>query len=141
MPESARDNFHRHWLWICPTIFAITDATLTLSGQTTRYWAGHFNEVRELNPIGRILLEFHPFAFAAGILAWIVLFSILILYFKRFIAKWITLSILIAHAFGAATWLYQVPNFGILVVIDVTAARLMAIPFLDNATAMESDPR
>jgi hypothetical protein len=95
----------RIWLCLTPLGFAVLDAGLTLAGQGGRYWSGAYLHANEGNSVYRWLLQQHPSAFAAGILAWLALFSLAILAVPRRLAIAIAVAIVLGHTWGLATGL------------------------------------
>jgi hypothetical protein len=85
-------------------LFCALDTMLTLVGQESAYWAGDLSAVNEMNPVGRVLLAWHPAAFVAGIIIWMAVFCAATLWLRQ---PWpvLVLVVAMAHAFGAATWL------------------------------------
>ncbi len=93
-------------LCIPPIVLCIVDQTITLFGQRSAYWGGHYEKALEGSPPFYWLLTHHPMAFEAGIAVWIVLFSAAILLSPRWLAMAISLAIVIGHTWGTTTWLY-----------------------------------
>lgn len=99
-------------LCLTPILFSILDATLTLTGQSAEYWAGHFSQVNEASPTFHQLLAIHPVAFAVGILAWIVIYSVLILLLPETLALIVSIAVTMGHTVGSATWIVYRFQFG-----------------------------
>jgi hypothetical protein len=81
------------------------DGTLTLVGQSAEYWAGHYAQVNEGSPTFNHLLQFHPAAFAAGLLGWAAIFVVVILLLPDAPALILSIAVTFGHTAGAATWL------------------------------------
>ncbi len=99
----------RAWLCIGPAVLCVIDMTITLACQPSRYWQEGYRFVHDANPLARWLLRTHPLAFVGGNLLWILAFSAAILRLRFTTARIVALAILLAHAFGASTWLIREP--------------------------------
>jgi hypothetical protein len=99
----------RQRLWLClpPVLCCCLDATLTLTGQPTAYWAGDFAAVREANPVCSVLLQLHPLAFGVGMLVWAAAFTLAVLRFPRGAAAVLACGLAFCHAFAASSWLVR----------------------------------
>ncbi len=104
----------RRLLGLClpPLIFCVLDAGLTLYGQSAEYWSGNYAAVNEGAPTFHDLLQIHPAAFAAGILAWIVVFAVVIVLLPAALALIVSIAVTFAHVAGAGTWIWHVFHFG-----------------------------
>src|SRR5262245_46888321 len=94
----------RLWLCLPAAGLCLLDGALTLAGQDAAYWAGTPGAANEANPVGYLLLEWHPLAFVAGVLAWAALFCGAALWLPRPLPALVVL-VALGHAVGAATWL------------------------------------
>ena len=92
-------------LCIPPLALCLLGQTITLIGQTPRYWSGQYADANEGNPLFNWLLQQHPLAFEAGIAAWIVVFCTLILVLPRLAAMVVSIAVVLGHTWGTATWL------------------------------------
>lgn len=95
MPHVQRRDRIR--LCIPPIVLCMVDQSLTLLGQSSQYWQGHYQAANETCPPYYWLLTQHPLAFEAGTALWIVLFSTAILFFPRWLALAISIAIVIGH--------------------------------------------
>jgi hypothetical protein len=107
-------QFCRRLFGLClsPAAAATLDAALTLRGQSAEYWAGNYAGVNELSPTFHHLLAYHPLAFVAGFLAWLLIFGTMILLLPRMLALAISLAVTIGHTWGATTWLLHRFHYG-----------------------------
>jgi hypothetical protein len=98
----------RRLLGLClpALVFCALDAGLTLFGQSAAYWAGEYRCVSEGSPIPNHFLQFHPIAFAIGILLWAMLFVIIILLMPDVLALIVSIVVTFGHVWGASTWLF-----------------------------------
>jgi hypothetical protein len=94
-------------LCVPPLVFCTFDAAITLFGQSATYWAGEYRYVCEGSPTPSHLLQFHPIAFATGILLWEILFVTIILLLPDVLALIVSIVVTFGHLWGAATWLYS----------------------------------
>ncbi len=100
-------RFQRRLLGLClpPVALAIVDGTLTLAGQSASYWAGNYGQVNEISPTFNHLLSYHPLAFAAGLLGWIVVLCGMILLMPQTLALTTSIAVTVGHTWGAMSWL------------------------------------
>ena len=104
----------RRLLGLClpPLVFCAFDAGITLYGQSAAYWEGFYSCVREGSPTPNHLLQIHPTAFVAGILAWMALFVIVILLLPDALALILSIAVTFGHTACAATWLWYLFPYG-----------------------------
>jgi hypothetical protein len=93
-------------------ILAILDGALTLTGQSADYWAGNYGNVNEMSPTFNHLLSYHPLAFAAGWLGWVVVFCGLILLLPQTLALTTSIAVTVGHVLGSMTWLLYHLHYG-----------------------------
>ena len=103
----------RRFVGLCtPFLFVMAaDGGLTLAGQSAEYWSGSYDRVREWSLTFNDLLRFHPAALVGGLLVEGALLSTLILLLPRLVAMFISLTLTLAHTWGAMTWLMNVFRF------------------------------
>lgn len=114
--------YQRLWLSLPPGLLCLADAALTLRGQPLSYWTGGFSDVLELNPLGYVLLVFHPLAFVAGVAVYM---AILLAAILRLPARWAVLLafvLSIGHLIGGAGWLAREGVVGCLLAIGLIVA-------------------
>lgn len=92
------------WLCVMPAGLFLFDATLTLIGQPSAYWAGHYALAHEASPPGRWLLAHHPAAFVGAAIVWTILLSVAIAYLPKTLSKIVALAFVIGHTWGASSW-------------------------------------
>ncbi len=136
--------FTRRLLGLClPAVLVWSvDCTLTLCGQSERYWAGsvarstdgiaslhnYSASVNEVGPTSRYLLTVHPLAYVAGTVLAMLVLCALILLLPASLALMTCLAATLGHTWGATTWLsrfqygYQIGNGFFLFVAVVLAA-------------------
>lgn len=97
----------RRFVGLCvPFLFVmVVDGSLTLAGQSAEYWSGSYDRVREWSLTFNDLLQFHPAALVGGLLVEGALLSTLILLLPRLVAMFTSLTVTLAHTWGAMTWL------------------------------------
>jgi hypothetical protein len=107
-------RFQRRLLGLCipPAALATLDGALTLAGQSAEYWAGNYARVNEMSPTFNHLLTYHPLAFAAGWLGWILIFCGMILLLPQTLALTTSIAVTVGHTLGATTWLLYRYHYG-----------------------------
>lgn len=107
-------RFQQRLLGLCvpPAALAFLDGALTLAGQTAEYWAGNYRRVNEVSPTFHHLLSYHPLAFAAGLLAWVLVFCGMILLMPQTLALTTSIAVTVGHTWGATTWLQYRYHYG-----------------------------
>lgn len=84
---------------------SIFDISITVIHQSKEYWNGDLKKANEGNPIGALFMKNH----VAGLFIisglWIIVIVLLGYFLPRPIAKIFLLFCVIAHSFGASTWL------------------------------------
>jgi hypothetical protein len=99
----------RAWLYVGPAVMCLIDLAVTLAYQPSEYWHQGYQFVHESNPAARWFLQIHPLAFLGASLLWILAFSAAIFSLRFATARIVALAVLLAHAFGASTWLIREP--------------------------------
>jgi hypothetical protein len=107
----------RAWLCVGPVLLCLLDAGLTLQGQSAAYWAGSYDQARELNPLGRWPLQTHPVLFAAAVLCWVAVFCTAIFRLRARTARLLSPAVQFGHTVGAASWLARAGALGWLVAV------------------------
>ena len=113
-------------------LFAFADGAATLAGQPVEYWAGGFEAVEELNPIGAWLLGVHPAVFIAGLVIWIGVVTALLCRLPWRIGRVVACAVLLGHGLGLCSWLIQLPHGVWLVVLSLLLVRLLADAMWDG---------
>src|SRR5207253_4049573 len=89
-------------------------------------WGGHYEEARELNPLGRWPLERHPVLFGAALLCWGCVFCTALLRLPARLARPLSLAVQLGHTLGAASWLVRLGVLGWFLVFPLLfASRLV----------------
>ena len=96
---------NRFWI-LAPGVFVLLlDVLITYLLQPAEYWRLGYEYTTEGSPHGFLLMRYHPLAFLAFILAYILVVGILV---YRLPAPWhkvIALAVVIGHTAGIHTWL------------------------------------
>jgi hypothetical protein len=122
-------QFRQRLLGLClpPAALATLDGALTLAGQSGRYWAGNYGQVNELSPTFHQLLSYHPLAFTAGWLAWVLVFCSMILLMPQTLALTTSIAVTLGHTWGATTWLLYRFHYGYQVCEGLFLATALAL--------------
>ena len=97
----------RIW-WIVPAWITFgVDAILTLQGQSSDYWAGHFDEANEFNPLAHVLLTINPWLFLGLAILWGVSLGLIVMIWKHRGAEWLAMGIAFVHTIGGCTWMIR----------------------------------
>lgn len=81
------------------------DITMTVIHQSKEYWNGNLVKANEGNPIGAFFMEHHVSGLFVISGIWIIAIGLLGYILPRRLAKVFLLFCVIAHSFGASTWL------------------------------------
>ena len=102
---------------------------MTLAWQPRGYWTGHYGVANEGNSVFQVLLSSHPVAFEAGMLAWIALFSLVVLTCPRRLALTVALAVSLGHAWGLSTWLVSHLPHGYWLALGLYIATAAAVVY------------
>jgi hypothetical protein len=89
---------------------SIIDITVTVVHQAPEYWAGNLSKANEGNPIGNLMMKNHVSGIFVISGIWLVLIGLLGYYLPRKWSKVFLLFAVIAHSYGASTWVS--PHYG-----------------------------
>ena len=89
---------------------SLFDTIITIKGQSEEYWNGNLNMANEANPIGNFMMKNHVSGIFIICGIWLILIGVLGYYLPKKYARIFLLFVLIAHSFGASTWLSM--NYG-----------------------------
>lgn len=103
---------HRFWLALPFATVLLVDGFMTLCGQPTTYWMGDAGAVEELNPVGYVLLRYHPLVFALAVVHWMIGGVTAILLLPQRIAIPLALFLAFVHALGGTTWFWRIGSVG-----------------------------
>lgn len=97
---------------IIPALWAsIIDIGATIFGKPAGYWKGDLHIANERNPIGSFFMAHHTSGLFIISAVWIILIVALGYYLPRKISKIYLLFVLIAHSWGASSWIPKEYNF------------------------------
>lgn len=89
-----------------PALWAsLFDILITIVLQPKAYWNGDLSAGNEGNPIGSFFMKNHISGIFVISIFWLVLIGLLGYYLPRQLAKIFLMFVLIAHSYGASTWL------------------------------------
>ncbi len=98
-------------LALIPALWAsLFDTIITIKGQSEEYWNGNLNMANERNPIGNFMMKNHVSGIFIISILWLILIGILGYYIPKKYSRIFLLFALIAHSFGASSWLSM--NYG-----------------------------
>ena len=124
----------KRWLWLPPVAFALLDWAAMLVAQPPDYWQGHYGFAQAPHPLAVWLLEWHPLAFVAGGLVWIVLIVVAIGLLPRRSAMVLSALLVMLHAWGVSTFLcWRVPGgYWLMLLLFLAAAWALAVAWERN---------
>lgn len=95
-----------------PALWACTiDLILTIINQPIEYWHGSLQVANEGNPIIIYLMKISVYGLFIFLGLWLLFIGIITLYLSPLLTKMLSLFVLIAHTYGAASWLSQCCGF------------------------------
>ena len=89
---------------------SLFDIIITITHQSKEYWTGDLDKANEGNPIGAFFMGNHVSGIFIISTLWLSLIGILGYYLPRKISRIFLLFTLMAHSYGASTWLSN--NYG-----------------------------
>lgn len=104
-------------LLLIPALWAsIFDIFITSFLQDPEYWKGDLSKGNEGNPIGAWFMSQHVSGLFIISAIWIILIGVLGYYLPAKLRRIFLLFVLIAHSYGASTWLYRFYGFWSLII-------------------------
>ena len=93
-------------LALIPALWAsLFDTIITIKGQSEEYWGGNLNMANEGNPIGSFMMKHQVSGIFVVCGLWLILIGILGYYLPKKIARVFLLFVLMAHSWGASSWI------------------------------------
>lgn len=92
--------------WAC-----LFDVVITIIKQSDEYWKGDLSKANEGNPIGAFAMAYHTSGLYVICALWLILIAIIGCKLSNRKLKIFALFVLIAHSFGASSWLSQYYGF------------------------------
>ena len=93
-------------LALIPALWAaLFDTIITITGQSAEYWNGNLDMANEGNPIGNFMMRNHVSGIFIVCGLWLILIGILGYYLPRKVSRVFLLFVLMAHSWGASTWI------------------------------------
>lgn len=86
--------------WTC-----LFDTIITIVHQSKDYWTGDLKKANEGNPIGSFFMQNHVSGIFVISIFWLILIGLLGYFLPRRFSRIFLLFTVIAHSFGASTWL------------------------------------
>lgn len=84
---------------------SIFDIIITTIFQPNEYWEGNLKVANEGNPIGNVFMQNHVYGLFLISAIWLIIIGLLGYYLPNKIAQIFLLFVLMAHTWGASTWL------------------------------------
>ena len=98
-------------LLLIPALWSsFIDTTVTIAGQPQDYWNGNLQIANEGNPIGHFFMQNHVSGIFILCGAWLISIGFIGYYLPLKLSRIFLLFVLIAHSYGASTWLTM--NYG-----------------------------
>jgi hypothetical protein len=99
-------NKRKKLLALIPALWAsLFDAVITIVHQPKEYWNGNLNVANEANSIGNFMMNQHVSGIFIVCGIWLILIGILGYYIPKKYSRIFLMFVLIAHSFGAGSWL------------------------------------
>ena len=118
-------------LLLVPALWtSIFDVTLTVIHQSKEYWDGDLTKANEGNPIGAFFMKNHVSGLFVISGLWIIAIGLLGYFLPRQARKIFLLFCVIAHSFGASTWLST--NYGFWYLIAFILFNSILYSVVDN---------
>jgi hypothetical protein len=96
---------NRFWI-LFPAIFLLLlDVVVTYLFQPAEYWRVSYEYTTESSPHGLLLMRYHPLAFLAFIVAYLLVVSFLVYRLPPPGHKVIALAVVVGHTAGVHSWL------------------------------------
>jgi hypothetical protein len=104
-------------LYLIPALWtSLFDIALTIFHQPPEYWQGNLSVANEGNPVGAFFMASHWSGLFIISVIWIFIIILLGYILPRPLAKIFLLFCVIAHSYGAATWLTNFYGFWFAIV-------------------------
>lgn len=108
VPVNIKPN---KWISMVPALIAaIIDISVTIIHQPKAYWEVNLSKANEGNPIGASLMANHVSGIFVISGIWIVIIIVAGYYLPTKFSRYFLLFTLIAHSYGACTWIS--PRYG-----------------------------
>lgn len=134
-------NKRKKLLALIPALWAsLFDTIITITHQSKGYWNGNLNMANEGNPIGKFMMKNHVSGIFIVCGIWMVLIGVLGYYLPRRISWIFLLFVLIAHSWGASSWLSMKYGFWFVILFILFNAILFyKIDDIINSIKTESE--
>jgi len=96
--------------WAC-----IVDEVITILNQSEDYWKGDLSKANEGNPIGAFMMANHTYGLFIICGFWLVLIALISYKLNNRKLKIFALFVLIAHSFGASSWISFIYGFWVAI--------------------------
>ncbi|MBD2756878.1 hypothetical protein [Spirosoma validum] len=92
--------------WAC-----LFDEAITIVHQPAAYWNGNLNRANEANPIGALFMKSHVSGIFLLSILWLIAIGVIGYFLPLRYLKIFAVFVLLAHTWGAASWLSQFYGF------------------------------
>jgi hypothetical protein len=103
--QNRRRDRRRFWILLPGLLMILLDLGVTLYFQPADYWQADYDLTTEKSPLGILLMRFHPAAFLAFMVAYIMVCAGLILRLPTPWNRVIGLALVVGHTAGVYSWL------------------------------------
>jgi hypothetical protein len=104
-------------LLLIPALWtSLFDITITTVHQPKEYWSGNLQKANEGNPIGAIFMQNHVYGLFFISIIWILIIGLLGYYLPLKVSRVFLLFCIIAHSFGASSWLSNIYGFWVAMI-------------------------
>ena len=130
--ETPKRSYRLYGL-IAPVWACVVDAIVTAVNQPEGYWQGELYKAREGNPIGGPLMEQYAYALFGISAIWLIIIAALGSFLPRNAGRVFTLFVVLAHTWGAGSWISS--NYGFWWVILIALVNASLFIGFDNLQA------
>lgn len=92
-------------LLVSPLFAAVVDCAVTIMYQPAAYWAGNLDVHDEVNPVGKMFLQWHQSGIFILSALWLLLVAIAIIKLPIKFSFYFSLIVVMCHTLAASSWL------------------------------------
>lgn len=118
-------TYKKRWLLLIPAFWASGfDIAISIIQQPKEYWAGDLLASNEGNPVGKFMMMKHVSGIFVVSFSWLVVITCLGYYLPNKLSRIFLVFVLIAHSYGAATWINRAYGFWVEILFFIFNAFL-----------------